>query len=50
MGLIIAYHTVNLKNDFLIWGERDAFGIDGSFVAPEKKLLLILVKQKQNFV
>ena len=31
-------------------GEGDTFGINGSFVAPEKSLVLILVKQTQNFV
>ena len=41
--------TDNLKNDFLILGEVDTFGINGSFGAPEKKLILILVKQRQNF-
>ena len=30
-------HTVNLKNDFLILGEGDTLGINGSFGAPEKK-------------
>ena len=42
-------HTDNLKNDFLILGEGDTFGINGSFVAPEKKLILVLIKQRQNF-
>ena len=42
-------HIGNLKNYFLILGEGDTFGIDGSFVEPEKKLILILVKQRQNF-
>ena len=28
-------HTDNLKNDFLILGEGDTFGINGSFGAPE---------------
>ena len=27
----------NLKNDFLVLDERDLFGINGSFGAPEKK-------------
>ena len=34
---------------FLILGERGTFGINGSFDAPEKKLVLFLVNQKQNF-
>ena len=42
--------TDNLKNDFLILGEGDTFGINGSFGASEKKLIIILVKQRQNFV
>ena len=41
-------HSDNLKNDFLILGEGDTFGINGSFGGPEKKLILILVKQRQN--
>ena len=45
-----SFHTDHLKNDFLILGEGDTFGINGSFGAPEKKLILILVKQRQNFV
>ena len=36
-------HTDNLKNYFLILDEGDTFGINGSFGAP-KKLILILVK------
>ena len=34
-------HTDNLKNNFLILG--DALGINGSFGAPDKKMILILV-------
>ena len=30
-------HIDNLKNDFLIFDEGDAFGINGGFGAPEKK-------------
>ena len=29
-------HTDNLKNDILISGKGDTFGINGSFGAPEK--------------
>ena len=50
MGLIIVHHTDNLKYDFLILGEGDTFGINGSFGAAGKKKLLILVKKRQNFV
>ena len=35
--------------DFSILGEEDTFGINGSLGAPGKKLILILVKQRQNF-
>ena len=31
-------HADNLKNDFRILEERDAFGFNGSFGAPEKKI------------
>ena len=34
---------------FLILGERGTFGINGSFGALEKKLVLFSVNQKQNF-
>ena len=37
-------HTDNLKNDFLILGEGPTFGINGSFGASEKELILISVK------
>ena len=42
-------HTDNQKNEFLILDEGDTFGINGSFGAPEKDSVLILVKQEQNF-
>ena len=42
-------HTDNLKDDCLVLVEGDTFSSDGGFGALEKKLLLILVKQKQNF-
>ena len=41
-------HTDNLQNYFLFLGEGDTFGINGSFGAPEKYLILILVKQRQR--
>ena len=42
-------HTDNRKNKFLVLGEGPIFVINGGFGAPEKKkLVLILVKQKQN--
>ena len=43
-------HTDNVKNGFLILGEGDTFGINESFGALEKSLILILVKQRQSFV
>ena len=42
-------HAENFRNNVLILGEGDTFGINGSFSAPGKKLILILVKQRQNF-
>ena len=45
-----SFHTDNLKNEFLILGERNTFSINGSFGAKEKNIyILILVKQKQRF-
>ena len=41
-------HAVNLKNNFLVLGKGDTFGINGSYGTPEKRVL-ILVKQTQNF-
>ena len=41
-------HTDNLKNNFSILSEGDTFGINGSFGAPEKKMILIL-KERQHF-
>ena len=37
--LIIVHHLILItkKNDFLILGEKDTFGINGSFGASEKK-------------
>ena len=42
-------HSDNRKYNFIILGEGDTFGFNGSFGAPEKGLVLILVKQTQNF-
>ena len=42
-------HSDNLKNDFLILGEVPTFGINRRFGVSEKKLILVLVKQTQNF-
>ena len=39
-------HTDNLKNDFLILGEGDTFGINGSFGALEKKFDINFSKAK----
>ena len=43
-------HADNRKNNFLILGLSWTFRINGSFGSPEKKLVLILLKQIQNFV
>ena len=41
----------HLKIDFLILGKGPTFGVKGCFGASEKKkLILVLVRQKQNFV
>ena len=43
-------HAENRKNSFLVLGVGPTFGINGSFGSAEKKsLILILVKQTQNF-
>ena len=42
-------HTDNLKNDFLILGERDSFGIKRSFGAPGKKINMNFSKSKTKF-
>ena len=43
-------HADNRKNIFLVLGEGLIFGINGGFgSAGKKELLLILVKQTQNF-
>ena len=42
-----ASHTYNCKNNFL--GERDIFGINGSFGAPKKKCSIKFSKAKTRF-
>ena len=54
MGLIIVHHLILtkkifLKKDFLVVGEGDTFVINGSFGAPEKNLILTLVKQRKKY-
>ena len=44
-----SFHTDYGKNYFWVLGEGDTFGIDKSLGPPGKKLVLILVKQKQDF-
>ena len=39
----------NRKNNILILGKGPTFGINGGFCEPEKKFVLILLKQIQNF-
>ena len=41
-------HTDNRRNHFLILIKGDTFCINGSFGGPEKSLVLISVKQRQN--
>ena len=43
-------HRDNFKNNFLILGEVSTYGINRSFESPEKGLVLILLRQIQNFV
>ena len=50
MVLSSSSHVDNRKNDFVVLGESQTFGINGSFGSPEKRLVLILVKQTQNFI
>ena len=43
-------HFYNRKNKFLILGEGRTYGINGSFGPLKKSLVLILLKETQNFV
>ena len=45
----LSSYVYNFKNNFLILGKGPTFGINGSFGSLEKKLVLILLKQIQNF-
>ena len=48
--IIVHHHMLTIaKNNFLILGLGPTFGINGSFGSPEKKLVLLLLKQIQNF-
>ena len=42
-------HTDNLKNDFLILGEGETFGINGSFSAPKKNFNITFSNGKTKF-
>ena len=42
-------HNDNLKNNFLIFGEGDTFGVNGSFGAPEKKFSINFSKANKKF-
>ena len=42
-------HADNLNNSFFNIGEGDTFGVNGSFGDQKKGLVLILLKQTQNF-
>ena len=43
-------HADNRQNNFLVLGDDQTYGINGGFGSPEKSLVLILLKQTQNFV
>ena len=45
----LSSHNDNLKNNFLILGEEDTFGITENFGAPEKKFSINSSKANQNF-
>ena len=45
----LSSHTNDFKNGFLILGERDNFGINGSFGAPQKKPDINFSKKKTKF-
>ena len=42
-------HTNNLKNNFLILGEGDTFGMNGGFGAPQKKFTINFSKPNTKF-
>ena len=42
-------HTDNQKNKFLVLSEGDTSGVNGSFVAPEKKFCINFTKAKTIF-
>ena len=44
-----SYHADNRKNNFLVLGEGDTFGDNGSFGAPGKKFSIIFRKAKTKF-
>ena len=43
-------HSDNRTNYFSILGEGSTHGINGNFAAPEKSLVLALLKHTQNFI
>ena len=43
------FHADNRKNNFLLPGEGDTFGINGSFGVPEKKFNINFSKAKTKF-
>ena len=42
-------HADDRKNNFLVLGEGNTFGINACFGAPAKSLALTLIRQRQNF-
>ena len=52
-GYVVSFDVDNssssIPNEFLILGAEENFDMKGSFDVPKKCLVLILVKQGQNF-
>ena len=49
VGNSLTSYINNYKNDYLVLGERDTLGINGSFGAPEKKFNINFSKAKTKF-
>ena len=49
VGYSSSSHAHNLNNNFLVLGEGDTFGINGSFGAPEKKFSINFSKANKKF-
>ena len=44
-----SFNADNCKNNFLVLGEGQTYGINGNFGNQRRILLLIVLRQKQNF-